>query len=109
MEPPQFFLSGQDLTSVDLCSLRLTVAASGLLECYCLTFIESLESVRLDLREVHEEVVSTLALDEAITLFRVEPLYRTFCHANPSFHPYWGKNSATPDVTYCEIPKPRSS
>lgn len=39
-----------------------------------LAFFERSESVALDCREVHEDVVAALALDETITLSVVEPL-----------------------------------
>ena len=53
-----------------------------------LTLVEGLEALRLDLGEVDEQVVATLALDEAVTLVSVEPLNFTFSHAKPTLLPH---------------------
>ena len=54
--------------------LGLVVLAGALLERDCLTLVEGLKALALDLREVNEEIVAALVLDEAVTLFSAEPL-----------------------------------
>jgi hypothetical protein len=47
------------------------------LEFDCLALIQSLVSLALDGRKMNENVLSGLALDESITLGRIEPLHCT--------------------------------
>jgi hypothetical protein len=51
-----------------------------------LAFLQGSESVPLNGTEMDEEVFPVILLDEAITLFFVEPFYLSFCHSdNPPF------------------------
>ena len=45
-----------------------------------LTFLKAAESVRLDRREMHENVFAILAADESKTFSVVEPLYSSLFH-----------------------------
>src|SRR5258708_30319568 len=45
-----------------------------------LALVEGLVSVTLDCGEVNEHVVTLLAGDEAVTLFRIKELDRALCH-----------------------------
>jgi len=50
------------------------------LEFHALPFLQAAETARLDRREVHEDVLATLAADETISLGVVEPLYCSLFH-----------------------------
>src|SRR5450756_864854 len=84
------------LEGANLRRLLLAVLAGGFGEGNGLTLVEALEALALDLGEVHEQIVATLTLDEAVTLVRVEPLDLAFCHSNPSSRPCGAKQN---DVT----------
>ena len=57
------------------------LGALGHVELYRLTFLQALETTRLDRREVHKNIFAILAADETIALGVVEPLYCSlFCH-----------------------------
>src|ERR1700748_3526946 len=49
------------------------------LELHPLTLGKALVAIALDLREVHEDVLTTVLLDEAVALLVTEPLDGTFC------------------------------
>ena len=66
-------------------SLELAILASRHVELHSLAFIEGLEAVHLDLREVDEEVFAIVLRDEPIAFLGVEPLHGTFCHFKSSF------------------------
>ena len=61
-------------------SLELAILPSGNLEGDLIAFIEGLETVHLNLREVNEQIVAILARDEAIALIGIKPLNSTFSH-----------------------------
>lgn len=44
-----------------------------------LSFVERLETVRDDAREVNEDLFAVLARDESVAFLAIEPFYRT-CH-----------------------------
>src|SRR5690606_26791490 len=54
------------------------------LEFDSLSFLQRLESVHLDCREVHEHIVSALLFDEAISLGVIEPLHLPSGHSTAS-------------------------
>ena len=49
-------------------------------ELYSLTFLKALESVRLNGREMHEDVLAIFAADESKSLGIVKPLYCSLFH-----------------------------
>ena len=63
--------------------LELAVLASRDVELHSRSFVKRLEAVHLDFREMHEEIFAILLRDEAVALFRVEPLNSTFAILNP--------------------------
>lgn len=72
-------LSGSRLDVRSLLALR----ALNDLELHLLTFLEGLETVHLDRREVSEQIFATLIRrDETKTLGIVKPFDRTGCHTN---------------------------
>ncbi len=54
----------------------------GNLELYLITFIQRLEPISLDGREVYEDVISVVSGNEPIALLLVKPFYTTFGHYN---------------------------
>src|SRR5262245_40084653 len=52
----------------------------GDLELHLLTLLEGLVARSEDRREVHEDVVTALLLDEPVPLAVVEPLHFAYCH-----------------------------
>jgi hypothetical protein len=69
----------ESLEQTDVSSLKALRALRDL-ETHLLTLLEGLVSVLLDLREVNEDVLTTLPLDEAETLLVAEPLNGAFGH-----------------------------
>jgi hypothetical protein len=53
-----------------------TLGTLGNVELNRLALLETLETARLDCREVHKNIFATPAADEPVTLGIVEPLYR---------------------------------
>src|SRR5437764_5584384 len=64
----------------DLRGLATAVAASLDLELHPVTLDEGAEAVHLDCRVVNEDVRPAIGGDEAVPLFRVEPLDRADSH-----------------------------
>ena len=61
----------------------LALAARCNVELDDLTLVEALVAIALDVREMHEHVVTLLARDETESLFCVEKLHCTLCHFYP--------------------------
>src|SRR4029079_727022 len=58
----------------------LALAAGCDVEFDALAFFEAAVAVALDCREVHEDVISAFARDEAEALLAVEPFHGACCH-----------------------------
>jgi hypothetical protein len=84
-----------NLQDAYLRGLLLAVLTRGFRESNGLTLVETLEALASDLREVDEQIVAILALNEAVTLVSVEPLDFAFCHSKPSSRPRRGKTKTT--------------
>jgi len=56
------------------------LGALGHVELHCLTFLQALETARLDSREVHKNVFACLAADKTVAFSVVEPLYCSLFH-----------------------------
>jgi len=56
------------------------LGALGHVELDGLTFLQALETARLDRREVHENVFACLAADKSVAFSVVEPLYCSLFH-----------------------------
>ena len=65
----------------------VALLASSDIELDAVTLIQRLVAVTNDVGEVDEHVVSLGTGNEAVTLFRVEELHRTFCHCYSSHVP----------------------
>jgi len=50
------------------------------LKFYALPFLQAAEPASLDGREMHENILATLAADESVTLSIVKPLYCSLFH-----------------------------
>ena len=59
----------------------LAFGAGAHLELDILTFVQRLEAVRYDTREVNEDFLAVLAGNESVAFFAIEPFYLTF-HKN---------------------------
>jgi hypothetical protein len=55
------------------------------LEAHRLTFVQCAEAIRLDLREMNEQILAVRLLDEAVPLFGAEPLDGSL--SQPSYPP----------------------
>jgi len=71
------------LQGYDVGGLR-TLGTFGDLEAHALTLGKGLEALRLDRREVHENIRTVGLLNKAETLGITEPLDCSFCHLNNS-------------------------
>jgi len=68
----RLYLERVDLERAYVLSLP-ALRSLGHFELHCLTFLQALESARLNGREMHENVFAGLTADEAIALGVVEP------------------------------------
>src|ERR1035437_3295287 len=75
---------GCELSRYDVGSLQ-TLGTRRHCELHPGAFIQGAVSLRLDRREVHEDVFSVLPLDKAVALSRVKPLHCTFFFHLPIF------------------------
>jgi len=85
--PSHIALSGLSdwLTSLDCLDRSDVLGLPALrafdhVELHLLTFLQAFEAARLDGREVHEYVVSTLTADEAVAFAVVKPLHCSCFH-----------------------------
>src|SRR3954462_3255619 len=62
-----------------------TLGALRYLKFYLSAFIQAAISLRLNRREVHEDILSVFPLDKAVALGYVEPLHCTFFFHLPIF------------------------
>jgi hypothetical protein len=71
------------LSGLDVTCLLLAFVACGNLEGYLLAFLQRLESLHVDRREVGEKIFATVVgSNKAKTLRVIEPLYGTGCHVS---------------------------
>ena len=82
---PEHLLPFQHLWKPELqlhnvAGLKLAVAAGHDIKGNSLTLIERLVAIHLDFREVNEQILAVFLRNEAVALFRVEPLNSTFRH-----------------------------
>ena len=74
-----FYTNGNELYFRHVDGLGALLTFGGF-ELYGIAFVQSLETVALDVVEMHEQVVAGFALDKSKTLRFIKPLYGTLFH-----------------------------
>jgi hypothetical protein len=69
----------RQLKRLDVCCLPALRPLNDV-ELHCLTFLQTLEAIRIDGRVMHEYILPVLAGDEAVALCVVKPLHSTLFH-----------------------------